>query len=158
MLRMHSLIVPACIVLGTVALLGGRRWCWAYAAFLLLGMLYFPARVGFELHPHACETRLNARLALLSLHNFPHMIQFAWFFLITAAQFRKKTASTMLLSGFIVLLMGAFVELAEGLTGKGNCRVRDLIPDATGALIGACLVLLWRQASARFWNTESHPA
>lgn len=155
---MHSLIVPACIVAGVVALVWGERARWAYVCFLLLAVLYFPARVGFDLNPHACEVRLNLRLALLSLRNLPHIIQFAWFFVITAAQFRKTSTPALLLTGVATLLMGAFVELAEGVTGKGNCRIRDLVPDGTGALIGAGLVMLWDFVRARFWNREPRPA
>jgi hypothetical protein len=42
----------------------------------------------------------------------------------------------------MTLAMGALVELAEGITGRGHCRLRDLIPDSAGALAGAAFVLL----------------
>jgi hypothetical protein len=46
--------------------------------------------------------------------------------------------------------MGALVEVAEGLSGRGHCRFRDLIPDSAGALLGATAVLLWREVQQRF--------
>jgi hypothetical protein len=45
---MFTLITPVFLVLGILALRGIR---WAYAAYVLLGLLYFPARVGFRLNP-----------------------------------------------------------------------------------------------------------
>lgn len=32
--------------------------------------------------------------------------------------------------------MGMLVELSQGVTAHGNCRMRDLIPDSAGALLG----------------------
>lgn len=152
--RMHSLIIPALILLGIVALIAGRKLRWPYVSVIVLGLIYFPARVDFQLQPRACQTDLTVDLALMSLRNFPHIVHFAWFFLLTAFRFQKRTRRTLLFSGLIALLMGAAVELAEGITGKGNCRLRDLIPDAAGAFVGALLVLLWetsrQQLRSRF--------
>src|SRR3989442_14369897 len=41
------------------------------------------------------------------------------------------------------LLVGALVEIAEGMTGRGHCRVRDLVPDAAGAVGAALLLAVW---------------
>lgn len=41
--------------------------------------------------------------------------------------------------------MGIYVELAEGITGIGTCRLRDLIPDMAGALVGAVVWVLYRK-------------
>src|SRR5213079_3764431 len=45
------------------------------------------------------------------------------------------------------LLVGALVEIAEGMTGGGrgqaHCRVQDLVPDAAGALGAALLLAGW---------------
>lgn len=144
---MHSLIIPATFVLGLVALVFGSKARWAYVLMVALGLLYFPARVGFQLRPSGCQIEFNLELALLSLRNFSHIIHFAWFFIVTAAQFSGRTLSTFIWSGAISLLMGLAVELGEGLTGKGNCRIRDLVPDAVGALVGASLLLLWNAGS-----------
>jgi hypothetical protein len=147
---MHSLIIPASIILGIVAL-RGRKARWAYVSMIVLGLLYFPVRVGFQMQPRACQTELSLELALLSLRNFPHTIHFAWFFVVTAAQFEYKTRSTLILSGLISVIMGTAVELGEGISGKGNCRLRDLIPDAVGALAGAIVVLLWKAVRKRLY-------
>ena len=40
------------------------------------------------------------------------------------------------------IVMGVLVEAAEGVTGKGHCRLRDLIHDTVGALAGSVIVLL----------------
>jgi hypothetical protein len=37
------------------------------------------------------------------------------------------------------------VELAEGISGNGHCRLRDLIPDTVGIILGAGLVFLWNK-------------
>jgi hypothetical protein len=41
--------------------------------------------------------------------------------------------------------MGVLVELAEGATGRGHCRLRDLIPDFAGAMLGAAALITWRR-------------
>src|SRR2546427_261 len=45
------------------------------------------------------------------------------------------------------LLVAALVEIAEGMTGGGRgrvlCRVRDLVPDAAGAVGAALLLEIW---------------
>jgi hypothetical protein len=48
-----------------------------------------------------------------------------------------------------VIVMGALVEIAEGVSGSGHCRSRDLIPDAAGGLLGAVIVLLWNKLRGR---------
>src|SRR6266478_2210671 len=49
------------------------------------------------------------------------------------------------------LLVGALVEIAEGMTmtGRGHCRVRDLVPDAAGALGAALLLAVWSRLSRK---------
>jgi hypothetical protein len=34
-----------------------------------------------------------------------------------------------------IIMIGVLVEILEGVTLTGNCRMRDLIPDAVGALV-----------------------
>jgi hypothetical protein len=46
-------------------------------------------------------------------------------------------------------MMGMLVEIAQGVTGEGNCRARDLIPDTLGILIGAIIVFLLRRIGWR---------
>jgi hypothetical protein len=146
---MHSILIPVSLSLGAAALLVGRRMPLIYIAYVVTGLLYFPARVGFRLQPSGCQLELNAELAALSLKNFPHIIHFAFFFVVTVSQFRDKAMRALLLSGVVTVFMGALVEVAEGVTGKGNCRLRDLVPDTAGILLVALpIVLLWNRTLA----------
>ena len=131
------------LVFGVLALRGVR---WAYAAFVVLGLLYFPAKVGLRPEPRPCQLAFDLPLAVHSLTNFAHIVLFALFFVITSAQFRRWDRATFAWSALAAVLMGALVEAGQGLTGEGNCRLRDLIPDAAGALAGAALVLLLMRA------------
>ena len=136
------LITAVFVVLAALAL-GGRRW--AYWAFIAGGMLFFPASVGFHFHPHPCECALNLSLALFSLTNYGHLVRFTIFFLMTIAQMRGVRLRTQLLVATgAVMAMGIYVELAEGFTGEGHCRLRDLVPDLAGAVIGTALLMLWK--------------
>lgn len=142
---MSHVLMYASIALGVAAL---RGWRVAYAAFVVVGLLYFPARVGFHLSPRACQLALDVPLALLSLTNSPHILLFTLFFVMSARQFRTTTRSTLILAGLMTLVMGAFVEMAEGVTGRGNCRLRDLIPDSVGAITGAMSMCGWAKMRA----------
>ena len=141
------------LVLGTLAFRGVR---WAYVTFVFLGLLFFPARVGFRLDPQPCEWELSVPLALFSLTKYAHIVLFAIFFLLTTVQLRSysRRAQLLIASG-AVLVMGGYVEMAQALTGKGHCRVRDLIPDAAGALLGALLVVSWYTIARRRSGTSS---
>lgn len=127
------------ILLGVLSLRGVR---WAYVAFLVLGLLYFPARAGFRLDPHPCELTFDIPLAVHSLTNYAHVVLFALCFVLTRAQFRVPNWPAFAWSAAITLGIGALVEIAEGATGQGHCRSRDLIPDAVGALAGSVIALL----------------
>jgi hypothetical protein len=124
-----------------VAALRGRRF--AYGVFVAAGLLYFPARVAFHLSPRACEIAFDLPMALHSLTNYPHIVLFALFFVMSRAQFHEDTRTTFLWAALMTLVMGALVEAAEGITGRGNCRFRDFVPDSAGALIGAGSVYSW---------------
>jgi VanZ family protein len=138
---MWPLTLIVFLVLGTLAFRGAR---WAYITFVFLGLLFFPARVGFHLDPQPCEWELSLPLALFSLTKYAHIVLFAIFFLLTTVQARRYSRRTQLLiAACAVLAMGVYVEMAQALTGKGHCRLRDLIPDAAGALLGALLVVSW---------------
>ncbi len=146
-LDMWPLTIAVFVVLGVLAFRGAR---WAYVTYVVLGLLFFPARVGFHLHPHPCELALNVPLALFSLTNYGHIILFAIFFLMTSVQARGRSVRTQLLIAMAaVLAMGVCVEVAEGLTGKGHCRLRDLIPDTAGGLVGAVCLMIWRARGRR---------
>ena len=136
LLRLASLV-------SLILSLRGIRW--AYVSFIVLSLLYFPAKVGFHLNPQACELAPTPSLVLFSLTNYPHIALFALFFVLTSAHFRAKTPSAFAWAGLMTLVMGALVEIAEGVSGNGHCRLRDLVPDAAGAALGATAVFLWNR-------------
>src|SRR5258705_13154761 len=59
-------------------------------------------------------------------------------------QFRR-TDARVVWALLATLLVGVLVEIAEGMTmtGRGHCRLRDLVPDAAGALGAALLLAVW---------------
>ena len=126
-------------LLGLLSLRGNR---WAYISFIVLGLLYFPMSVDFRFNPQPCELTPSLSLALFSLTNYAHIVLFALCFVITSAQFQKSNWSAFASAALITIVLGAVVEGAEGVTGKGHCRLRDLIPDTVGALLGFFIVLL----------------
>ena len=102
------------------------------------------SRVGFHFHPQPCECALSVPLALFSLTNYGHLVRFTIFFLMTSVQIRGARFRTqLLLATGAVMAMGIYVELAEGLTGEGHCRLRDLVPDLAGAIVGSVILTLW---------------
>ena len=118
--------------------LRGAQWPytrWAYAGWIVSALLYFPLRTGFVMSPRPCALAFTWTLALLSLQNYAHIVLFACFFLVSRRQFHGPRAA--LWAGVATLAMGALVELAQGVTGNGNCRARDLVPDTAGAILGS---------------------
>jgi hypothetical protein len=130
------------LALGILAARGTR---WAYITFVVLGILYLPASIGFHLHPQPCEGLPDMALAVYSLGNYRHIVLFALFFIMTSAQFNVSRWSGFMWAVAACIVMGILVELAEGITGGGHCRTRDLIPDMAGILIGAGIVSLWNR-------------
>ncbi len=118
---------------------------WAYAAYVVGGLLYLPAQAGFHVRAPRCQLVLDVPLAIMSMHNYAHIVLFALFFVMTCRQFRTVSASTFALAGAATLVMGALVELAEGMSNR-NCRLRDLVPDFAGAVAGSLIVLGWSAA------------
>lgn len=143
---MRVLVFIGFFVLGVLSLRGVR---WAYIAFVVLGLLYFPASVGFRLDPQPCELAFDIPLAVHSLTNYAHIVLFVLFFLMTSAQLRMSNWSAFAWAAIAATIMGVLVELAEGITGKGHCRMRDIIPNTVGILLGAVIVLLWNRIRKR---------
>src|SRR5687768_17593309 len=137
---MKLLVYLGFLVLGILSLRGVR---WAYVTFVVLGLLYFPASVGFRINPQPCESIPNLPLAVYSLRNYQHIVLFVLFFLMTSAQFRMSQWRGYAWAAVACIAMGLLVELAQGISGKGHCRLPDLIPDAAGVLPGAGMVSLW---------------
>lgn len=134
------------LMFGLLALRGIR---WAYVTFVALGLLYFPIKVGFQLAPRPCQFAFDVPLAIHSLTNYGHIVLFALFFVMTIAQFRMSNRSAFVWSAAATVVMGALVEVAQGVTGEGNCRLRDLIPDGVGILVGSIIVLFLKRVGWR---------
>src|SRR5258708_3647476 len=130
------------VLLALLTLLGKR---WAYFAFVVLGLLYFPAQTHFRVHVPKCEQLLpTIQVLVLSLHNYAFIALFAGFYWMSWVQFRRADARVVW-ALLATLLVGVLVEIAEGMTmtGRGHCRLRDLVPDAAGALGAALLLAVW---------------
>ncbi len=139
---MKLLMFLGFLILGILSLRGHR---WAYITYVLLGLLYFPVSVGFRLDPHPCELALSIALAIHSLTNFAHIVLFVMFFLMTSAQFRMSHWSGFAWAALACVAMGILVELAQGISGRGHCRLRDLIPDSAGIVLGSGIIYLWNR-------------
>jgi VanZ family protein len=100
-----------------------------------------PARTGFHLTEPACDMRLTLHNVQLSLTKIPHVVLFGVFFLITALQFDRADRRTMTWSLVATLALGLLVELEEGMTRTGSCRITDVLPDLWGASIVMALVM-----------------
>jgi hypothetical protein len=103
-------------------------------------------RVGFRFDPQPCEIVTSARYVLSSITNYGHIGRFAVFFAMSVAQAGhglRPTARGFAFAAIAGVTMGVLVELAEGVTGRGNCRLRDLIPDSAGMALGALAVTAW---------------
>src|SRR2546421_7493116 len=134
-------------VLALLALIALRGKRWAYLTFVLLGLLYFPAQTHFRVHAPKCEQLLpTLHLLVPLLHNYAYIALFAGFYWMSWVQFRTSDARGVW-ALVATLLVAALVEIAEGMTGGGrgqvHCRVRDLVPDAAGALGAALLLTVW---------------
>lgn len=117
----------------------GKRW--AYFTTIVLGCLFFLVRVNFHLNPTACQITFDIPLAVHSLTNYKHIILFAVFFLMTRRQIHKTGYAGFGWAALGTVAFGLIVELLEGLTGDGHCRMRDLVPDLAGVLLGQVVFL-----------------
>src|SRR6266550_9390666 len=149
------------LVLLALITLRGKRW--AYFAFVVLGLLYFPAQTHFRVHVPKCEQILpTMQVLVLSLHNYAYIALFAGFYWMSWVQFRRADAR-VIWALLATLLVGVLVEIAEGMTmtGRGHCRLRDLAPDVAGALGAALLLAVWsrlRRKPAYVRLVRRHPA
>lgn len=136
-------------LVATVAALALRRTRWAvaslwisrvaYGLLVLQAPMYFLAQGGFRLSSPVCEWTFSFALARHSLRNCPHIVLFTAFFLLTYAQL-PGARMRVIWSIVATLGMGLLVELAQAVSGHGHCRMRDLIPDSVGALLGLAMV------------------
>ncbi|MFN2570419.1 MAG: hypothetical protein ABR537_02235, partial [Gemmatimonadales bacterium] len=132
-------------VLALLALIALRGKPWAYLAFVVLGLLSFPAQSGFHVHAPKCDQLIPAmHVLVLSLQNYAYIALFAGFYWMSWVQVRRTEARFVFVWALLAtLLLAALVEVAQGMTGRGGCRVRDLVPDAAGALGAALLLAIW---------------
>ena len=133
--------IVAWLVLFVFALRGAR---WAYAIFVILALVWIPARTGFHLHRPPCQMQFTRDLVLGSIMKYKHISLWAAFFLMTWVQFRR-TRYVLLIASAATMAVGILIELEEGATGTGLCKATDLLPDAIGLLIGAVIATLWRR-------------
>jgi len=114
---------------------------------VVLGLLYFPAQTHFHVHAPKCDQLLpTLRLLVPLLQNYAYVALFAGFYWMSWVQFGRSDARGIW-ALLATLLVAALFELAEGMTGGGrgqvHCRVRDLVPDAAGAVGAALLLAIW---------------
>ena len=136
-------IGAAVLALLVLLVLRGKRW--AYPAFVVLGLLYFPAQAHFRVHAPKCEQLIpTMNVVVLSLQNYAIIALFAGFCWMSWVQFRRTNAR-FVWAVLATVLAGVLVEIAEGVTGRGGvaCRVRDLVPVAAGALGAALVLAIW---------------
>jgi hypothetical protein len=120
---------------------------------MLVAVARIPMRTGFHLQQLRCDDRLTLANAQLSLTKIPHIVLFGIFFVITAIQFDSFDRRAIAWSLFATAALGLIVELEEGATRTGNCRLTDVLPDIVGGLVATTIVALivamwrrWRQA------------
>jgi hypothetical protein len=116
-----------------------RRWL--YGAYMLVAVVRIPARVHFHLVVPRCDTRLTVLNTRLSMTKISHMALFAVFFLLTVLQFDKLDGRAFRWSLLAAAGLGLLVELEEGASRTGNCRLTDVLPDVAGAAIVGILLL-----------------
>ena len=130
-------------VLALLALFALRGKRWAYFGFVLLGLAYFPAQANFQVHAPKCEQLLPTVQQLVPLlHNYAYVALFAGFYWISWVQFRYADARTIW-ALLATLLAAALVEVAQGMTARAQCHLRDLVPSVAGALGAAVLLAIW---------------
>lgn len=136
-------------VLAVLALIALRGKRWAYFAFVLLGLAYFPLQPQFRAHVPKCELVLPTTQVLLhSLQNYAGIALFAGFCWMSWVQFRR--ASLRSIWAFVAtVLAGALVEVAASMTKGGQCRLRDLVPAAAGALGVAIVLAVWSRLTRK---------
>lgn len=140
---------PACLArVAVVAKALGIR------AYMLIAIARIPARTGFPLDGRRCDLRLSLENAQLSLTKLPHIVLFGLFFLITVVQFDRLDRRAFAWSLLATFALGTLVELEEGATRTGNCRLTDLLPDGVGALMAMMLVV----ATLAIRDRRRHPA
>lgn len=123
-----------------------QRRLWAYAAYMLIAVLRIPARVNYRLLSPTCDTQLTLENAARSMTKVPHIALFAIFFVLTALQFEHMNRRALTWSMVATVALGLLVELEEGATRTGNCRLTDVLPDIAGGLLAVVVILAAKTA------------
>ena len=153
-------VLSALLLAGALCIPAIRWRRVAFVAFVTAGVASFAFRAGWPaapLTPTRCEGLVGVALAMHSFRNTPHIILFGLCFLLARAQFApapllraspsNRRAGVSALA--VTIVVGALVEVAEGVTGSGHCRLRDLLPDTAGALLGWGTLLVLSAMLAR---------
>lgn len=122
----------------------------AYTLVVAFALLRLPARARFALQPPTCDLSLDTAHLAASLAKLPHLILFAVFCLLTILQFDRIDRRAFAWSVAATLALGAYVELMETMTRRGNRRLADLLPDLAGAL-AACALVAGAVAMREYW-------
>jgi len=152
--------IAAAIVLFVLAFLRhrGRAWDYAfhgtYLIFLVYAVLAIPSRTGFQLAWPACEMVPTVEGAIQALAKVPHILLFGVFFVTTAGQFPKNWRYRFPIAMLVTVLFGLVIEIEEGATVTGNCRMRDLLPDTLGGLLGIGVIMIWERFYPRIFRKE----
>jgi len=154
-------LVRLVVAFGRILTTVWRYRRWGYAAYMVNAVLRIPSRTGFYLRAPACNLQLTAENFAASLTKVPHILLFGLFFLITVAQFDRLGRRAIAWSFLATIGMGVLIELEEGATRTGYCRMTDVAPDAWGALIAMApliaAIIIHRQWTSRRNRTLSKP-
>jgi hypothetical protein len=99
--------------------------------------------------------QLTSQNFAASMTKVPHIVLFASFFLLTVAQFDRIDRRAVAWSFLATVGMGILVELQEGATRTGYCRITDVAPDAWGALIA--MAPLMAAVMIHRWTSRRNP-
>ena len=154
-------------VLAVLALISLRGKRWAYFAFIVLGLLYYPAQAHFQFHAPKCDQILPTLQQIVPLlQNFLYLALFAGFYWMSWVQLRDANGR-----GFWALVatlaVAALFEIADGMTvvvaaaktarqakaataaALTHCRVQDLVPAVAGALGAFVLLAIWARLTKK---------
>ena len=137
-----------------LAFLSFRGSRWAYGAFLVFAVGFIPARSGFALQPLVCETSMGLASAAYSLQNWKHVALCAVVASMTVAQLRRLRTWAFFVAVLGTVSLGLVAELEQGLFRDGHCRMRDLVPDTVGAVLGAMAALAWSRRQATYSESD----
>jgi VanZ family protein len=124
---------------------------------MVVAVARIPARTGFHLSSPSCDVQLSLENVARSMTKLPHMILFGLFFLLTMIQFDRVDRRTLAWSFLATVVLGLIVEIEEGATRTGNCRITDVLPDFIGAIVVMALVIIVVMIRNRLGDTRATP-